>query len=217
MNIYVKRMVYLILLTWFLSSYAGSYEDFFSAIRRDDPSGVRTLLQRGFDPNTANEGGVSAIHLSIQTESYKAAEILATAPGLAVDKENEHGETPLMMAALKGQKRLAVVLLDRGARVQKPGWTPLHYAACGPDAEVVSLLLGRQAALEARSPNGTTPLMMAAGYGPEAAVDALLMAKADPSAKNDLGLTAADLAQRAGRDGLAKRLAALAVAQAATR
>ena len=81
------------------------------------------------------------------------------------------------------------------------------FRSSGPDGEVVALLLSRNASTQARSPNATTPLMMAAGYGLEASVDLLLDAKADAAAKNDLGLTAADFAQRAGRDALAKRLA----------
>jgi hypothetical protein len=48
--------------------------------------------------------------------------------------------------------------------------------------------------------------MMAAGYGAEASVELLLARGADRKLRNDLGLTAADFAQRAGRDALAKRL-----------
>jgi hypothetical protein len=56
-------------------------------------------------------------------------------------------------------------LIARGARINKAGWTPLHYAAAGPSLEAVELLLAHGAALEAVAPNGNTPLMMAAGYG----------------------------------------------------
>lgn len=205
---YFKTLVYLLLAAQVSFAQAGSYEDFFSAIRRDDAATVQALVQRGFDPNTPNETGVSALHWALQSESFKAATALAQAPGLAADKDNEHGETPLMMAALKGQKAIVVTLLARGARVNKTGWTPLHYAASGADAEVVSLLIARQADLEARSPNGTTALMMAAGYGPEASVDLLLAAKAQASTKNELGLSAADFARRAGREALSIRLQA---------
>ena len=209
MRNYLKYILYLILWTQFSLAQAGSYEDFFSAIRRDDAASLQALIQRGFDPNTPHESGVAALHWALQSESYKAANALAQAPGLATDKDNEHGETPLMMAVLKGQKAIAATLLARGARVNKTGWAPLHYAASGPDTEVVGMLIARQADLEARSPNGTTPLMMAAGYGPESSVDMLLGAKAQAAAKNDLGLTAADFARRAGRDALALRLEAI--------
>ena len=70
----------------------------------------------------------------------------------------------------------------------------------------VKLLLSKGAPLEARSPNGSTPLMMAARYGNEEAVDALLAAGADRTAKNDLGMNASAFAASAGRDRLAARL-----------
>ncbi len=206
---YFRYIVYLYIFVQGSLAQAGSYDDFFSAIRRDDAATLQSLIQRGFDPNTPHESGVAALHWALQSESYKAASALAQAPGLATDKDNEHGETPLMMAALKGQKAIVATLLSRGARVNKAGWAPLHYAASGPDTEVVGMLIARQADLEARSPNGTTALMMAAGYGPEASVDVLLGAKAQAAAKNDLGLTAADFARRAGRDALALRLEAM--------
>ena len=61
----------------------------------------------------------------------------------------------------------------------------------------MELLLENHAYIDAESPNGTTPLMMAAHYGTPAAVKLLLEAGADPTLKNQLGLTAIDFARRA--------------------
>ena len=69
-------------------------------------------------------------------------------------------------------------------------------------------LLARGARVDARSHNGTTPLMMAAQYGTEDAVDALLKQGADLRLRNDLGLGPVDFAQRGAREALARRLAA---------
>ena len=55
---------------------------------------------------------------------------------------------------------------------------------------------------------GTTPVMMAAMYGSEASVKVLMARGADLKRKNDLGLTVADFADRAGRDKLAAQLRA---------
>ncbi|MFZ9182625.1 MAG: ankyrin repeat domain-containing protein, partial [Hylemonella sp.] len=52
---------------------------------------------------------------------------------------------------------------------------------------------------DAESPNGTTPLMMAAMYGSPAAVKVLLEAGADPSIQNNLGLSALDFANQVKR------------------
>ena len=91
-----------------------------------------------------------------------------------------------------------------------PGWSALHYAATAPDELTLQKLLERGAAVDARSPNGTTPLMMAAQYGPEDAVLALLKQGADARLRNDLDLGAADFARRVGRESLAEKLAAAA-------
>jgi ankyrin repeat protein len=114
-----------------------------------------------------------------------------------------------MMAALKGHADWVRKLIERGAQVNKTGWTPLHYAATGPNPAVVQLLLERGAQVDAESPNRTTPLMMAARYGNEAGVDILLARGADPKRTNDLGLSAADFARDAQRTALSARLSKL--------
>jgi ankyrin repeat protein len=92
--------------------------------------------------------------------------------------------------------------------VNKPGWTPLHYAATSGQAAIIAMLLDAHAYIDAESPNGTTPLMMAAQYGTAAAVRQLLEAGADASLKNQLGLTAQDFAFRAQRQDVADLVAA---------
>ena len=70
------------------------------------------------------------------------------------------------------------------------------------------LLLENFAYIDAASPNGTTPLMMAAMYGNSSAVKLLLEAGADPTLKNQLGLTAIDFAQQVKRTESAEIIAA---------
>lgn len=206
----MKKLLHLIVALGISSAFAGSYEDFFSAIERDDGTAVRNLLQRGFDPNSRDPQGQTGLFLALQGGSLKAAEPLVADRGLDVDALNASGETALMMAALKGRLDWVRRLLDRGAQVDKSGWTPLHYAATGPEPAVVALLLDRGAKIDAGSPNRSTPLMMAAQYGNPASVDLLLARGADPRLKNDQGLTAADFARRADRQALAARLETLA-------
>ena len=129
---------------------------------------------------------------------------------LKVDATNAADETPLMMAALRGNLEWTQRLLDRGAQVTRNGWTPLHYAASGPEPKLLTLLLDRGAAIDAPSPNRTTPLMMAARYGAPGAAELLLARGADVRARNELGLTAADFARQVGRDALAAKLQAAA-------
>ncbi len=201
-----KFLAYLIAVIGFGTAAAGSYEDFFIAITRDKSAQVQELLKRGFDPNSRDPKGQTGLYLALRGESYQAAAVLVEAPGLDVNALSSAGESPLMMAALRGQIEMCRQLLQRGAAVNQPGWTPLHYAATGPNADVTKLLLERGAALEAESPNGTTPLMMAARYGPEASVDLLLARGADLKRRNQLGLSAVDFARQGGREALTRRL-----------
>jgi uncharacterized protein len=104
-----------------------------------------------------------------------------------------------MLASLKGYLGLVQSLVNKDADVNKTGWTPLHYAASGGHVPVIQYLLENSAFIDAESPNGTTPLMMAAMYGSPEAVKALIQAGADPTLKNQLGLTALDFAVRGQR------------------
>jgi ankyrin repeat protein len=189
---------------------AGSFDDFFHAIEVDNADAIKDLLQRGFDPNSHDAQGQTGLGLAIIKDSPRVAAVLASQPALAVDERNNAGETALMLAALRGNVPMMRTLLARGAQVQQPGWSALHYAATGGNVDAVRLMLEQGAALNALSPNGSTPLMMAARYGSEAAVDLLLARGADAALRNQKGLNAADFAAGAGRDKLAARLATAA-------
>lgn len=206
MRSYLKYVIYLVALIGVSVSHAGPKEDFFRAMEIDAPNVVSGLLAQGFDPNTRDDQGQVGLYLALRGESLRAAALLLAHPRTDIDAVNDAGETPLMMAALRGQLDVARQLLDRGARVNREGWAPLHYAASGSGVDVVKLLLARGAAIDAESPNGTTPLMMAARYGAIDAADLLLQRGADPKRRNQRGLTAADFAQGAGREALAARL-----------
>lgn len=191
-------------------AHASSHEEFFTAIRRDNAASLERLLQRGFDPNTTDEKGQTGMTLALRLDSLRAVQALLGARKLNVNARNAHGETALMLAAIKGHLDIAKALLARDADVNQTGWTPLHYAASGTLAQqtdVVALLLEHHAYIDAGSPNGTTPLMMAAQYGTDASVQLLLSEGADPTLKNQLGLTAVDFALRAEREELANTLA----------
>jgi ankyrin repeat protein len=207
---FFKKAFYLLVIIGVSSAVAGSYEQFFQATMRDDAAAVSALVQRGVDPNSRDPSGQPALHLALRNGAFRVAEALLASPGIDVNAVNAADESALMMAALKGQVDWSKKLLDKGAQVNKPGWSPLHYAATGPEPAVVKLLLEQGAAIDAASPNRTTPLMMAAQYGSEASVDLLLARGAEAKVRNDRGLNAADFARLAKRDALAARLDGLA-------
>ena len=189
---------------------AGSYEDFFKALQFDDLQVISSLLNRGFDPNTVNLDAEPALVLALREGSVKTFEALARHPKINLNVKNQHGESALMLACIKGNLPIVKLLIKREADINHPGWTPLHYAASGGHTGIMRLLLDESAYIDAESPNGTTPLMMAARYGNSNAVQLLMDEGADINLKNQLGLSAIDFAKQGNRpDSLALLEAAM--------
>ena len=176
-------------------AHAGSYEDFFQATETNDAAKLTLLLQRGFDANTPGPQGQTGLLTAIRQNATQAALVLANWPETRIDLRTADDETALMLAAFHNLMPVARVLVQRDADVNKLGWTPLHYAATKANIEMIRYLLENHAFIDAPSPNGTTPLMMAAHYGSALATKILLEEGADPRIKNQLGLSALDFAQ----------------------
>lgn len=199
MRNYFNKIIYLLVLACYFPVSAGSYEDFFRAVKSDNAAAVRELLRRGFDPNTRDPQSQTGLLLALREPSPKVAQVLIEAPETDIEARNAQDESPLMMAALKGQHEFVAKLIARDADINKPGWAPLHYAATTGQVAILRVLLEKHAFIDAQSPNGTTPLMMAAMYGTTEAVKLLLDEGADPLMKNEQGMTASDFGQRGNR------------------
>ncbi len=204
---YFKYSIYLYVLIGFSSAFSGSYEDFFTAIKRDDAGVVQQLLARGFDANTLDPQRQHGLLLAIREPSPKVIKALLAAPKLDLNALNDKGESPLMLAAFNGDLELASQMIQKGADVNKTGWTPLHYAATKGHLPLMKLFIENHAYIDAESPNGSTPLMMASMYGSAEAVRLLLDEGADPLLKNQQGLTATQFAQRVSRQDVADMIA----------
>lgn len=194
-----RKLGYLYVFIGLSVSHAGSYDDFFAAIKTNDAAVIVQLVNRGFDVNTLDPKGQHGLMLAIQEPSLKVAQALINAPKTEMNYLNASGESPLMMAALKGEAELAEKMVKKGADVNKTGWTPLHYAASNGHIAIIKMLLENHAYIDAESPNGSTPLMMAGMYGSIEAVKLLLDEGADPLLKNLQGLTALEFAKTGKR------------------
>ena len=199
-----KITIFSIVLIGFNAAKAGSYDDFFKSVKMDDAKAVQQLLSRGFDVNTIDTSGQNGLFIAIQEPSPKVSKVLVESPRIDLNALNIKGESPLMLAALKGQLELADRMVKKGADVNKTGWTPLHYAATAGQLQLIKLLIENHAYIDAESPNGSTPLMQASMYGTPEAVKLLLDEGADPTLKNQQGLTAVQFAQRASRPDAAE-------------
>lgn len=195
--------------------WAGDFEDYSRALVSDNASVMINLIFKGFDPNTLDSRGRPGLVSALHQDALKVFDVLLKSPGVKVNLASRQNETALMMACIKGHLDLAKQLIERGADVNREGWAPLHYAASADTPQtlaIAKLLLDENAYIDAASPNGTTPLMLAAQYSSEAVVDLLLKEGADLSLRNQRGFTAVDFARLVDRqymvDHLSKALAA---------
>ena len=194
-----KYLIYLFVSIGLSTANAGSYGDFFAALTFDRSAEVQHLLDKGFDPNSPSEKGVPALLYALQSEAPKSALLLARHPATQVNAANSAGETALMLAVINHYTDVVKVLIERGADVNREGWTPLHYAATRGHRDMMRLLLDHDAYIDAEAPNGNTPLMMAARYAQPLAVKLLLEEGADPTLVNQSQESALDMALKADK------------------
>ena len=169
--------------------YAQS-ADFWRAIETNDINALRTELMRGANPNARHAEHGPAIVAAARFKAFDAVRVLASLNATEVDAANTADETALMLVSLLGDQRTFNALLQRGAHVNRPGWTPLHYAASGGQLELVKQLIEHHAFIDAQSANGTTALMLAARMRALPVVQYLIDQGADPSIRNQSGLDA---------------------------
>ncbi|KAM6984971.1 BRCA1-associated RING domain protein 1 [Aplochiton taeniatus] len=115
----------------------------------------------------------------------------------ATVKRNHKGETPLHLAAIKGDMEAVTELLDHGADPNlkdNAGWTPLHEACNLGHQSVVELLVPRGALLNTPGYENDSPLHDAVRNGHPAIVKLLLQHGASQSVMNMFGLRPADYA-----------------------
>lgn len=139
-------------------------ESLFDAAGAGDLDRVRKLLAAGADCNARDGGGATALMLAAQAGNLALVQALIAA-GADVNATDERSWGALTKAVYNAD-------LDRGF------------------ADVAQALIDAGANIEAPIGYGVRPLMLAAGYGETAVVEALLNAGADVLARNEGGLTA---------------------------
>lgn len=183
---------------------------FFRAVQLNDTKTVNDMVGKVVNANEINPlGGEPALVLAVREDAMGVFRALLAHPGTDLEAKAMNGNTALMMAAFKRNRAAAQALLERGAAVNRAGWTPLHYAAASGDEEIARLLIARKAKLDAVSPRESgayTPLMMAAREGQEGVARLLLAQGANARLKNSEGLSAVQIAERAGRDDIVKAI-----------
>lgn len=181
--------------------------DFFRAAQLDSVSTVKKILARGLNPNVREPGGETGLIVAMRFEADKVALLLMEQKGIDLEAKAPNGNTALMMAAFRQNKPMVLEMIKRGAQVNQKGWAALHYSAAAGSVELTSILLEHHAYIDAESPSGMTPLMIAAREGQEKVVALLLEQGADATLKDGgFHLTAAEFATKADKPWIAKTI-----------
>jgi len=178
-------------------AFGGPAHNFFLAISMNNGYEVTKMLKQGINPNIKDEiRGDPGLILALRENAMDAFDVLLNFPAIDIEAMANNGDTALMIASYTENLVAVRALLNKDAEPNKPGWTALHYASAKGNIEIIQLLLDNSAYIDAESPNGTTPLMMAAKGGFLKAAKLLVQEGADLSLKNQLGLDAVDFAMQ---------------------
>jgi len=121
--------------------------------------------------------------------------------GFSIDRRDDLGRTPLMIAADNDKLHAVTYLLEKGADPSlqdNNGWHALHHASQGGNPEVIDLMISHVPSIDSITEEGLTSLMIAAGNGKLQAVEYLLEKGADPSLQDNSGWNALHQASRSG-------------------
>jgi ankyrin repeat protein len=157
------------------------------AVRRGDPSAVRTLLRGRPDVNAAEADGTTALHVAVQADNLEMTRMLLRA-GANANAANRYGVKPILLAATNGSAPVLELLLASGAdpRATSGGGEPVVMTAARTGSVgTVKALVAKGADVNVREPwFGETALMWAAAENHGDMVRVLAELGADVNARS---------------------------------
>nr|WP_294857885.1 ankyrin repeat domain-containing protein [uncultured Fluviicola sp.] len=142
-----------------------------------------------------------SVHSQDVFESARTGNIKQLKKLIALDKDtiqkvNQMGFDPLMIACYRGQTKCAAFLIEHGADVNRPSaeGSALQAASYQSNTDLAELLISKGAQLNVQGPDGNTALMYAVLNQNQSLVKALKKAGADLALTNNDRQTAYSLA-----------------------
>jgi ankyrin repeat protein len=198
---------------------ACSREALHQAVKDGNLPLCESLLDFGFDINTIDTDGYTALLVAIQCERRDIIEMLLNRGADVNSMSIRTGRTPLHFLAVKGNVDLMRLLFQKSRYIADmyvsdesvEGMLPIHLASQYGHAEVVRLLLTnlqpflltptQPVQMDTESRSGKTPLMYAAQYNHLPVIRVLAEHSADVNYKssNEDGLTALHYAVMNGK------------------
>ncbi len=168
----------------------GPTEVLYQAIRTNNLTKLRALVQAAADANAKNEAGDPALMTAAAVGSVDAMRFLLD-KGADINGTNAFGSTALIWSATDTEK--VRLLLERGANVNaaaKTGRTALFVAAMSdPSVDIVRLLIAKGADVKAKDAFGNTMLNAAAVGNDTATIRLMVEAGLDANGGSPDGIT----------------------------
>lgn len=127
---------------------------------------VKALSLAGEDH--ADTYGNTTLHHACWKEQSEVVKVLLEKDPSSVNKPNDEGESPLILAVRRSNLMIAELLLAAGARpdcTDADGVGPLHIAADAGELFIGKALLAAGASMNLKASDGQTPLILAARSG----------------------------------------------------
>ncbi len=179
---------------------AGDPTPLVAAVMRDHVPSVKVLLDHGADIDKPGQDGFKPLPLAIAEDKYESAKTLMEAGAKVNEPSGDDGLTPLMIAAGQTSPAEGAMFLPGSTR----------------PTDIAQGLIERGADVNAQSKSGVTALMIAAAHNSPPMIGLLIDAGADPSLKNSLGQTAADVAEKNGNLEAQQAIKVLSAAKSAS-
>jgi ankyrin repeat protein len=175
-------------------------------------SAVKKLIEFGADMHAKTSSGIVPLHIACSQGHLDIATYLLE-NGADKDAIAHQGSTPLYFAVLEGRSRIVDLLLKHkvNARTQlvevDEGFTALHKAAQYDRSYLINKLCSYDKKLvNISDSHGVSPLFLAAQYGCQGAVEALINYKADLHQADKYGKKPIDIAKQNDHQAIARLL-----------